>query len=93
MKIGIHNIIRCNEAALGTIVDGEVVLMSPDRGRFYGFDLIASDIWRRVQDPISVLDLSEALSAIYDAPPAEIAADLLSFFELLLDEGLIEVVA
>lgn len=86
------SLIRQSAAPLGTLLDGEVVLMSAARGRYYGFDLIASDIWQRLATPCRVGDLCAALADAYDGAPEEIAADVIALLTQLRDEALIEVI-
>jgi hypothetical protein len=57
-------------------VDGEVVMMSIEQGRYFGLDDIGSDIWKRLEPPCSFADLIERLAADYEADRATIAADV-----------------
>ncbi len=83
--------VLCRSAGpLAAEVDGEVVLMSLERGNYYGLDEIGSDIWRRLEQPIRVADLVTALTADYDGDPAMIERDVLDLLTRLLDNGLVE---
>ena len=57
-------------------VDGELVMMSIEHGRYYGLDDIGSDIWRRMEEPVTFGALVDRLAAEYDADRATIAADV-----------------
>jgi hypothetical protein len=57
-------------------VDGEIVMMSIERGRYFGLDDIGSDIWKRLEQPCSFAALVDRLAADYDADRATIAADV-----------------
>lgn len=83
--------VRWNGAPLNADVDGETVLMSVERGRYYGLDAIGADIWRRLETPTRVAALCAALSEAYDGDPAVIERDVLALLQRLLEEGLIEV--
>jgi len=37
--------IHRDDTLLSAVIDGEVVLMSVEKGRYYALDAIASDIW------------------------------------------------
>ncbi|MEA2950805.1 MAG: hypothetical protein QOJ96_325 [Alphaproteobacteria bacterium] len=57
-------------------VDGEIVMLSIERGQYFGLDDIGSDIWKRIEPPCSFSDLVDRLAADYDADRVTIAADV-----------------
>jgi hypothetical protein len=74
-------------------MDGEVVLLSVAGGRYYGLDDIGSDIWRRLEAPRRLADLTAALLEDYDAPVDTLQDDLLSLLDQMQAEGLIAIAA
>ncbi len=78
-------------APLAAEIDGETVLMSIERGRYYGLADTGRDIWNRLEHPIRVSDLCTALAADYDGPPERVAADAMVFLGRLIEENLIEI--
>jgi len=89
----LSSVVRCSDRQLAAEVDGEVVMVSVERGRYYGLDDIGSEIWRRIAAPVRVGALCSALASEYDADPASIERDVLALLERLAAEGLIEVQA
>jgi hypothetical protein len=63
-------------SVLASEVDGEIVMMSIEQGRYFGLDDIGSDIWKRIDPPCSFGELIDRLAADYDADRATIAADV-----------------
>jgi hypothetical protein len=57
-------------------VDGEIVMMNIEQGRYFGLDDIGSDIWKRIEPPCSFAVLIDALAADYEADRATIMADV-----------------
>ncbi len=57
-------------------VQGEVVMMSVEKGRYFGLDDIGSDIWKRLETPCTFGELIDALAADYKAERDVIAADV-----------------
>ena len=57
-------------------VDGEIVMMSIEQGRYFGLDDIGSDIWKRIDPPCSFAELIDGLAGDYDADRATIATDV-----------------
>ena len=68
-------ILSRSPSVLAAEVDGEVVMMSIERGHYFGLDDIGSDIWKRLEQPRSFSTLIDGLAADYDADRATIAAD------------------
>jgi hypothetical protein len=92
-EIGHRSIVCWSSAAVATQVNDEVVLMNLERDRCYGLGSTGSEIWRRMQSPIQVSELSTQLEGEYNAEPGQIELDLLRTLRELADEGLIQVVA
>src|SRR5580704_14780365 len=69
-------IISRSPSVLSAEVDGETVMMSIERGRYFGLDHIGSDIWKRIEPPCSFATLIERLAAEYEADRATIVSDV-----------------
>jgi len=69
-------VISRSPSVLTADVDGEIVMMSIEQGRYFGLDDIGSDIWRRIEPPCSFAELIKRLTVDYDADRATIAADV-----------------
>jgi hypothetical protein len=71
-------IISRSPSVLSAEVDGEIVMMSIERGRYFSLDHIGSDIWRRIEPPCSFATLIDGLAADYEADRATIVIDVQS---------------
>lgn len=91
MPVTLDSTVARHPDPLAAEVDGETVLMSVERGNYYGLAQTGQDIWSRIAQPVRVTDLVAALSADYDAPRPVIEAETLVFLSRLADEGLIRV--
>src|SRR5216683_2372711 len=74
-------IISRSRSVLAAEVDGEIVMMSIEHGRYFGLDDIGSDIWKRIETPCSFGELIDRLMADYDADRATITADVRALLE------------
>ena len=74
--IGDDTWISRSTAMLAAEVDGEIVMMSLEKGRYFGLDDIASEIWRRIEPPCRFAALVDRLAADYDADRETIAGDV-----------------
>jgi hypothetical protein len=75
-----------------TEIDGEVVMMSLERGNCYGLDNSAARIWKLLESPMSVAALLETLTREYAVEAENCQAEVLGFLEQLQAENLIEIV-
>ena len=69
-------VIARSPTVLAAEVDGEIVMMSIEQGRYYGLDDIASDIWHRIEPACSFGELVDRLVNDYNADRATIARDV-----------------
>jgi hypothetical protein len=92
-EIGDRSVVCWSSAAVATEVNDEIVLMNLERDRCYGLGSTGSEIWRRLNSPIRVSEISRQLAEEYDSAPGLIEADVLRTLRELAAEGLIQVVA
>lgn len=76
-------------AVLTAEVDGEIVMMSIERGRYFGLDDIGSDIWKRLDTPCSFTELVDRLAGDYAADRATIAADVRALLGRMAEQDVV----
>jgi hypothetical protein len=69
-------------SVLAAEVQGEIVMMSIEKGQYFGLDDIGSDIWKRIDPPCSFAALVEGLAGAYEADRTTITNDV----RVLLDK-------
>ena len=82
-------VISRNPSVLSAEVDGEVVMMSIEQGRYFGLDDIGSDIWKRLDTPRSFAELINRLASDYDADQATIAADVRDLLSRMAEQNVV----
>lgn len=78
----------------GTIVsdmNGEKVMLSVTRGKYYNLGEIGGDIWTLMKEPITLNDLVTTLQTKYEVERTVCENQVLDFIEGLLKEELIVV--
>ncbi len=79
---------RVNQPAVAAEdIDGEVVVVSFESGRYYSLSDTAADVWRLVSAGATLLTAAERFDG--DGANGEARADVLEFVQLLRTEGLI----
>jgi len=83
------SMVRRSEDQIAATVDGEVIILSIERGSYFGLDDIGSKIWERLAAPIRVDALCDLLAQKYDADRPTIERDVLALLEKLVAAGLV----
>jgi len=83
------SIVQLSNDQIAAPVDDEFVILSIERGSYYGLDDVGSEIWRRLATPVRVGALCDELTAQYDADRATIERDVLALLEKLISERLV----
>jgi len=76
--------------ALMAEVDGETVLMSVEKGSYFGLAETAREIWARLEARVAIGDLCDQLVEHYD-DPFSIETDTIGFLGRLAEVGLVVV--
>ncbi|WP_439021841.1 lasso peptide biosynthesis PqqD family chaperone [Bacillus thuringiensis] len=82
------------EQVKGNVVsdmDGEKVMLSIKNGKYYNLGKMGGEIWERIEKPIPVTELVATLISEYEVEQLQCEGQVLSFLEMLLEEGLVEV--
>ena len=90
MTINADTMVSQSGNVLATEVDGEMVLVGIESGRYFGFDAIGTAIWKRIEQPCRVDALYAALVAEFDGDPALIEHETQTFLAQLLERDLIK---
>lgn len=72
-------------------IDGKVVLLGVDSGKYFAFDDISTDIWNRLDSQSLLLDLCKALANDYDADLKTIQMDVCKVLTMLAENHLIDI--
>ena len=70
-------------------IDREIIALDRERGEVFGFNSVASDVWRLLDEPKTAGDLSRALREIYDVPPERCAEELDELLKKLVEMQLV----
>ena len=73
---------------IGADVDGEIVLIGVETGRYHGLDSVGSAIWRALEKPIRVDALCAQMVADFSGDAATITRETRAFLARLLSRGL-----
>ncbi|MCA9953773.1 MAG: lasso peptide biosynthesis PqqD family chaperone [Ardenticatenaceae bacterium] len=78
-----------SEGFITSTVDNELVMMSLEKGTYYGLDAIGSQIWENIATPITIEALCQKLIDQFEVDPAQCQADVLAFLNELHQEDMV----
>lgn len=78
-----------NPDLISTNMDGDTVMMSIERGEYFGLGGIGGFVWDLLETPISVEALIQAVCNEYEVEEAKCESDILHFADLLLKNNTI----
>ena len=71
-------------------VDQEIVALDREQGQVFGFNLVASDVWRLLEQPRTIGELCAKLEQRYTVSSEECAADVADLLDRLLEMKLVK---
>ena len=86
-----HTRITRNPNLIAGNMDGEVVMMSIQRGNYYGLGEVGSHIWEKLQTPVTVSTLCNSLINEYEIDQSTCETEVARFLQQLLDEDLVKI--
>lgn len=91
-KIGLSTLVVRSDEVLVSEIDGEVVMMSIERGTYSGLDAIGSDIWRLLESPRRVSEICDIMRACYSVEQKRCEEDVLAYLHDLASDSTVRVV-
>jgi hypothetical protein len=91
MSISADDVVCQIEDIVASDIDDEKVMMSIEKGHYYGLDPIGSRVWELIETPVRVSELVDALAVKYDVDRPTCEQDVLAFLDELHQAGILRV--
>ena len=92
MSVTIDSVLVQDKTLNTAVLDGYVVVLSLNAGSYFGFNPVASEIWTMLAEPCRMDRIFEALLQNHDVDAAALAREVTPFLELLVEQGLAQVI-
>jgi hypothetical protein len=79
------------EDIIASDIDDEKVMMSVEKGLYYGLDPVGSRVWELIERPVRVSALIDELLSKYDVDRETCEQDVLAFLGELREAGIVRV--
>jgi hypothetical protein len=87
----LDSIICQSPSQISTEIDGETVLLSIDKGNYYGMNKVLSTIWIWLEQPMKVSEICRKVTETYEVAEDVCEKDIMKALGDLQKEGLIEI--
>lgn len=77
---------------VSTVVDGEVTVLDPRVGTYFGLEDVGASVWRRLGERPDLDRLVDHLLAEFDVSPETCRADTRALLDELVQRGLVEAI-
>jgi hypothetical protein len=91
-RLGPESVVARNGEIAFRELDGEVVMLSIQTGKYYSLDTVGSRVWELIAEPKSVRAVCEELVKEYEVDLATCEADVLAFLDKLAADDLVRVI-
>lgn len=71
------------------LMNGETVMMDADSGRYYNLGTVGGEIWRLLENRMTLSELVSALVSEYEVTPEQCKKDIVPFLGKMMESGLI----
>jgi hypothetical protein len=89
MKITVETIIQRNKEILASDLDGEKVMMSIEKGEYYGLGKTGTFIWDNIEESIKIVDLIKLITEKYNVEKNQCFEDIAPFIKDLVEKEMI----
>lgn len=79
------------EDIVASDIDDEKVMMSIEKGEYYGLEPVGSRVWELIEAPVTVSSVIDALLLQYDVDRDVCEHDVLAFLGELHQAGIVQV--
>lgn len=79
------------DTVVATDMDGEIIMMSVETGRYFHLDDIATEVWHVLEEPRSIAEIIANLRNSYDVSEEQCRLDTFNLLATLCDNGVLKV--
>lgn len=84
-----HTLLKRKSGLMTANMNGSAVMMDIATGKYYNLGETGGRIWEILEQPATLSDLIQTLTAEYDVTREQCEADVLRFLQQLKDRGLL----
>lgn len=90
-QITLEKAIVQREGNIVSDMDGEKVMLSVQKGKYYNLGKLGGEIWDLMKEPVTIQELVTTLQSQYDVEQTECEKQVTDFINQLLEQGLVKI--
>ena len=90
-KLGLYDVIVQKRELDSVEMDGDIVMMDIEKGKYYGFNSVGSRIWQLAENPLTPKQVMERLMQEFDVDVKTCEEAVMEFLNGLFYEELISI--
>ena len=90
--VNLSTTVQASDDVVVSQLDDEIVMMSIEKGAYYGLDEIGSRVWELLAAPRTVSEICDTLVQEYDVAREQCEQDMQEWFTELAGEDLIRII-
>ena len=90
-QVNMTSIVCRHPDQVAAALDGEVMMMNIETGKYYALNEVASFIWDRLAEPLPLTRICEAVQAEFDVTSETCERDAMAFVECMVRDGLLQI--
>lgn len=87
-----QKLVRSNKDIIAAPIDTDLVIMSIEKGCYYGASIVGSRIWQLLEEPVTTRNMCQRLLEEFEVEPSICEAETTTFLLQLYKEGLLETI-
>jgi hypothetical protein len=91
-RLSLESTIRINDDVLFNDLQGEIVILSPETGVYFGLDPVGTRAWQLIQHHGRLGAVKDAMLKEYEVSAERLWEDLQDLITRMVDNGLVEVI-
>ncbi len=91
-RLSLESTIQINDDSLFNDLQGEIVILSPKDGVYFGLDPVGTRAWHLIQHHGRLGAVKDAMLKEYEVSAERLEEDLQELVTRLVDNGLVEVI-
>jgi len=91
-SLSVKSTIRINDDVLFNDLQGEIVILSPKNGVYFGLDPVGTRAWQLIQHHGRLGAVKDAMLKEYEVSAERLWEDLQDLITRMVDNGLVEVI-
>ncbi len=91
MPLELSQTITRHNDMLSAEIGGEAIMMSIEKGAYFGLNPVATRIWDLIEQPKSIAELIQTITDEYEVSAEQAAEDVQAFVADMIERGIAQV--